>query len=521
MLFFPCLEVAAYVTRKSVIPPHNSNNKVQPMRATSNLSLICVTLAALFIFSPGIAQENPLGQPLLDATGNIREDAFIQIPLREDDRLYADIDGAWMKAVMNELIEFSQQDKQSGNLFWGRNLGTEAHALSQDWAEATFRQLGLEEIIRSNFNLEPVWRMSSWDISFKAGEAEFTLASARPPEKTTSTTTGGLEFELVWLGTGTEADYLQRDVAGKAVLIQDIPRPGTLRHSIRTEDAIERAYSHGAAAVGIVYGISNNFAVWQRTGGRPGFNLGYEDGVALRELLGGGQSVSVHLDYQSELIPDQTGDSVLGGLPGTSDENIFILAHVDGYFDAASDNASGMAVMMGLIKHFAQRPQSERRRNLIFMSSLGHHSGPGARWLHDERQTALADTALLINLEHVAVVRTKYWGPSLRKMNAVSPMRWWVWGSEPMLDVVLDAFQRFNVGVTADMEPRASGEMGAVARDVASLQVITSPEIKHTEQDTAEWVPAVGLEQIARAYAKIIDGVNSLDKFEIQPALNP
>jgi hypothetical protein len=105
-------------------------------------------------------------------------------------------------------------------------------------------------------------------------------------------------------------------------------------------------------------------------------------------------------------------------------------------------------------------------------------------------------------------------------MNAVSPMRWWVWGSEPMLDVVLDAFQRFNVGVTADMEPRASGEMGSVARDIASLQVITSPEIKHTEQDTADWVPAVGLEQIARAYARIIDGVNSLDKNELQPVIN-
>ena len=56
----------------------------------------------------------------------------------------------------------------------------------------------------------------------------------------------------------------------------------------------------------------------------------------------------------------------------------------------------------------------------------------------------------------------------------------------------------------------------SVARDIASLQVITSPEIKHTEQDTAEWVPAVGLEQIARAYAKIIDGVNTLDRNALQ-----
>jgi len=57
--------------------------------------------------------------------------------------------------------------------------------------------------------------------------------------------------------------------------------------------------------------------------------------------------------------------------------------------------------------------------------------------------------------------------------------------------------------------------MGAVARDVPSIQVITSPEPKHTEQDGIEWVPANGLEQVARAYARIIDEVNKLDRGQI------
>ena len=61
--------------------------------------------------------------------------------------------------------------------------------------------------------------------------------------------------------------------------------------------------------------------------------------------------------------------------------------------------------------------------------------------------------------------------------------------------------------------------MGRIARAVPSMQVITSPEIKHTEQDTPDWVPAVGLEQITRAYAKIIDGLGALDRDEITPVL--
>ena len=60
-----------------------------------------------------------------------------------------------------------------------------------------------------------------------------------------------------------------------------------------------------------------------------------------------------------------------------------------------------------------------------------------------------------------------------------------------------------------------------MARDVPTIQVITSPEIKHTEQDTPDWVPAVGLEQITRAYARIIDGANELDREDLEPASVP
>jgi hypothetical protein len=173
--------------------------------------------------------------------------------------------------------------------------------------------------------------------------------------------------------------------------------------------------------------------------------------------------------------------------------------------------------MVGLLDHFARIPASERRRTIRFLGSVGHHGGPGTSRLAGDPETRLANTVFAINLEHVAVARTKYWGPKLRLMNAVSPMRWWLWASPAALDVVLDAFNRFNVGVTGDLDTGASGEMGRMARLVPSMQVITSPEIKHTEQDTPAWVPAVGLEQITRAYARIIDGLNELDRHQIEP----
>ena len=503
--------------------PSRRRERERPMRPIQARG---IALAGLLVAAGGplVAQQappNPLGQPLLDATGQLRDDAFIRIPLRPEDQQYADIEGDRMKGMLLEVDAISLADRNAGTVFWGRNVGTAGHVATQDWVEGYFRRNGLGNIYRQSFDLRPVWHPTAWELTFASGDETFTLDSARPPQGAQSTPPEGLELELVWVGGGSDADYLGRVVAGKAVLIQDIPRPGTLRHSIRDEGAIARAFERGAAAVGIVYGISDNFAVWQRTGDGPGFNVGYEDGMRLRDLLGYGERVTVRYRMESEMRSGLRAASVWGTLPGVSDEEILIIAHMDGYFQSALDNASGLAVMMGLLEHYAKIPYAERPRTLRFLASVGHHGGPGTSWLHDNRDTALANTVLAINLEHVAAVRTKYWGPRLRMTNAVSPMRWWVNGSPTLLDTVLDAFNRFNVGVTADMEGGASGEMGRMARDVPSIQVITSPEIKHTEQDTPEWVPAVGLEQIGRAYAKIIDGIAAVDREDLQPAGAP
>jgi len=466
----------------------------------------------------GPAEPNPLGQPLLDSAGHTKEDAYLRVPLAPADATYGDIDGLRMKAQMKEFIAISERNRAAGDLFWGRNVGTSGHADAEDWVEAQFRKNGLASIHRETFDLRPQWTPKSWEVTFSSSGRTFKLGSVRPAAGMASTPAGGLDLELVWVGLGTEADFVGRDVKGKAVLIQDILTPGVLNHALIYDGALQRAYDHGAAAVGVVYGIADNFALWERAGGRPGFNVGYQDSRRLLDVLGKGQLVKVNLKMESEMRSGLKTASVLGTLPGTTDEDVIIMAHIDGYFDGALDNGSGVASMIGLLEHFAKMQPAQRRRNIRFMGSAGHHGGPGASWLHDRRQTELSKTVLMINLEHVAAVRTKYWGPHLRMTNEVSPMRWWVYGSPSLLEIALQSFARFNVGLTADMDPNASGEMGSVARDAPSMQVITSPEVKHTEQDTEEWVPAVGLEEITRAYARIIDELNKLDRKELLPA---
>jgi hypothetical protein len=492
------------------------------------LGALCLTISAQDDATPGRgrggrppAPPNPIGQPLLEDPWHLHEDAFIHAPLRPEDAKYADLDGVKMKAILREVIAISDKDRDSGAVFWGRNVGTPGHVAAENWTESYFQKYKLQNIHRQVFDLRPQWIPKSYDINFSSGGKTFKLNTARPEMNAASTPPAGLNLDLVWVGEGTAADFVGRDVTGKAALIQDILTPGVINQSITYDGAVNRAFQKGAAAVGIIYGISDNFAVWEGSGGRPGFGVGYEDGKVIREMLGKGESVKVNIKLDTEMRAGLKTASVLGTLPGASfgqpgDEEILILAHIDAYFEGGIDNASGDAVLMGLLDHYSKIPQVQRRRSIRFMGAAGHHGGPGSSWLHDARETELAKTALIINLEHVAAVRTKYWGPHLRMTTAVAPMRWWVWGSRPLADITTSSLAHFNVGITADMDPNASGEMGAIERDAPSIQVITSPEAKHTEQDNAEWVPASGLEQIARAYSMIIDKVNALDRKAMQ-----
>ena len=69
-----------------------------------------------------------------------------------------------------------------------------------------------------------------------------------------------------------------------------------------------RAFEKGAAAIGVVYGISDNFAIWQALGSAgdataqrdgadhdPRFLHGLQDGKVIRDLIGAGQPVKLKM----------------------------------------------------------------------------------------------------------------------------------------------------------------------------------------------------------------------------------
>ncbi|HIE94694.1 MAG TPA: M28 family peptidase, partial [Acidobacteria bacterium] len=449
--------------------------------------------------------------PLVNAAGEVREEAYdhLRRALSGADQAYGRIDGRELKGWMNDVVAISRQSRDDGHRYWGRIAGTEYEVLAADWTERHFRRLGMETVHRVDFDLRPQWFPVDWSLTASGGGQQLTFASANPATGSPSFPQG-IEAEAVWVGLGTAADFAGRDVAGKAVIIQTILAPGQMGNSASWEGATIRAEAAGAALIVGIWGYGGNLAVWQSTNAfqmvrnddgtsryvsesvdTPGFFMGFEDGRTLRDLVATGQPVTVSARAETETREGLWSPSIYGTLPGTTDETIYVMAHMDGYYDAALDNASGLAVMIGLAEQFARVPDAQRRRNITFIGTAGHHVGsPNAPYLRD--QGMLEKAALMLNLEHIAPTQFIAFNNELRLTNTVSPRRWWVHGSSRLLDITLDAYRTFGVTLIGEMDGRATGEMMAIDKDAPSVQLIRSPEHKHTDGDIPALVPAAG-----------------------------
>ena len=266
----------------------------------------------------------------------------------------------------------------------------------------------------------------------------------------------------------------------------------------------------------------------------PAFSLGGDDGFAVRDLIGlapAGRPVRVNVRLDTEMVPNLQAALVWGTLPGTSDETIYVIAHRDGWFDAADDNGAGVASMIELAAHFARLPRSERPRTMIFVGTDGHHnsgegSGVGLRYLDEHRDELFSKTALMINSEHPAAVQTtvrpRYMNEEVNNIfwaNTYAAQQWYAGGPQrPELEqIALDAFREFGVTIYPQPNSRPpAGELGRYSRYLPGVATSEFLTYFQNDMETPETVPWTGLEATTRAFARIIDKVNELPLSALQ-----
>ena len=463
--------------------------------------------------------EPVLGRGTFQPTLWWGDDMFPKWPYPAGDAPYADLDGMKIKGYINEITAISRKSRDDGNQYWGRITGSPYDRMTADWVEAQFKRIGLETHVQEFTDLPPQWWPTSWQVSVGSGDQTNVLKTSFPLYHSVGTS-GMVTLDPVWVGIGTDADFKDRDVRGKAVIAYGFPNPGGREDTALTWGVVKRAENAGAGALFIVLGFPGNVMNEPTAGGTtdpakmPIFMLGNQDGTAIRQMIEQNKSPKVSFRLAVELKTGMKTQSVFGVLPGATDENVAVMAHTDSFFEGAMDNASGIATMVALAEHYAKVPKAQRRRTMTFFTTSAHHSpsgdNAGARWVHNNMKQMWAKTALLVNCEHTAQVATFLIGDTLYGSNQVSARRWFIGGSDQLKTIVMKEFKDYGMALYSRPEARPGGELGVFFQDAPSFHIIDHT-VYHTDMDNLNAVPAAGLEQSAHVFARIIDDVNKVE----------
>jgi hypothetical protein len=449
------------------------------------------------------------------------DDAYLHWPLPAGEEAYGRIDGMAMKNRIPEITAISRKSRDDGNQFWGRIAGTVYDRMIEDWVEKQFRDIGLEQVRQQELEMSPLWYPNSWEASFRVGDAVTKLKTTFPITDTVGTGANAVEAPAIWLGLGTPADFRDRDVRGKAVLLYSTPTPGGRDHTARWSGSMMRANKAGAAMVLIVMDIPGDVTTEPEAGQGttvPTLTISMKEGTAIREAIESGKDVTLRLRADIERKSGLKTANVWGVLPGMTSENILIMAHTDAMFDGALDNASGIVMLMEIARYYAAIPKEQRRRTITFVTTPDHHHGAaGIKWINQNMRDFLAKTALIVNCEHPSQTQTYRLGSGLMTSTTTSARRWFIGGSEALRRVVLSSMRTFGVAVYARPEGRPGGELQHVYKSAPSFHVIDHV-FYHSDADTADLVPAWGIEAVTRAYLKIIDSVNKMEIKELVAA---
>jgi len=506
------------------------------MACTRSLVVVAVTLASLArpeAQDKGAWFGTPVPPPLSDPRQPVMkyDDVFAPVPFqaaRRPGRFDELLDGAALKKDQKRVVGFSLESLNAGDKVWGRRAATPSFMQTIEWTVNEFKAAGLKNAAVETFPVTTaMWAPQSWklevvgDPSYGAGTTTVTLQSAFPQPGGATIAGGVLTAPVIFVGRATEADLAGRDLKGKIAVVRVRPEPSLFGSA--EQGAAARAVERGAVGViNAIEGPGNALYIDTRfaCGKAPCFIVGGQDGWFLEQVIGKASlagmldRLKISMQLSSEEKTGLTSANGIAFIPGQSDKRIIINAHADGYFQAGDDNASGLAVLVGLARYFAK--QSQPKHTLMFVASGGHHGpGNGPTALLAAHPELKGNTLLIVNLEHVAyldVVRGKTRAPNNTGMTwetsvTDSAKAVGVTNESPFLvDLWSYAPRCFGVATYLSAGPGVSGDLGGYRPlGVPMTQMIQSGTFYHSSGDVYEAVPAEGMERAARFHAFLIE----------------
>jgi hypothetical protein len=223
-------------------------------------------------------------------------------------------------------------------------------------------------------------------------------------------------------------------------------------------------------------------------------------------------------------------------VPGKSHaENLIVSAHSDAWFAGANDNASGLAALIALARHYGRghRPTHD----MYFVVSPGHHSPIGATQSLVKLYPDLCPANIFsINLEHIggqgvypSTFNPKGMGPSTSRYGNAEflyePVNWDSPGREIMgapltatvKSALAEAAQRAQFTAPSRIATGAIAELAPlVSAGATGVQDVEVNVWYHTSGDTATTVGAQTLQRAAIFYKELLDRMDHLSRAAVR-----
>jgi len=325
-----------------------------------------------------------------------------------------------------------------------RRVGTkEAHQI-EDYIENMFNKFGLVKVTKEPMELTN-WVANKWNLTLKVNKNILNIPSFYVLN-TGFTPASGVTAPLIYLGNGSEKDYDGKDIKGKIVVI-DIAMPlmpiGLLKKQglsyyfsdpinaisadktlrlvfnmtnfhdqphgtpIKKDTLYWRAYEGGALGLILILRDfpANLNTQWGPYDGVmkpiPALYVSKDEGKTLHKLMQSGP-VEATIILEGDKEPT-IAHNIMGILPGTSDETLMISTHHDSPFKGASEDGTGLTILLSQLRTWSKVPIEKRKRTLLFVATAGHHyAGIGAvTFAKTHKLDVLKDVLVNLNLEHL------------------------------------------------------------------------------------------------------------------------
>ena len=325
-----------------------------------------------------------------------------------------------------------------------RRIGTEEAHEIENFLEKTCKELGLENVLKETFEVIN-WVATDWKLSIQANNETIEIPCFYTLN-TEFTDKKGITAPLVYVGAGSKKDFRKTDVNGRIVVadiefplfpigkvikmaepyyvadpqksfdesteliltfaLTNFP-PQTLGGKPREDSVYWRAVRGGALGLILILrdAPTNINSHWGPYDGSfkpvPALYVGKYDGIKVKELAQTENSQgTLILNGYKEI---SKANNIWGILPGQSEEMIMISSHTDSAFEGASEDGTGVSMVLAQLRAWSKIPKEDRPKSLLFVLTAGHlYGGIGAELFAKKyKDSLLKNVTVDVNLEHM------------------------------------------------------------------------------------------------------------------------